>query len=174
MEKIFHTTTDVYPDSKTALLFILRKFFGIENAKIEKNEKGKPFLVNAPFPLHFSISHTKSNLFIAFSDENVGIDAEETERKTNYTSIIRKFKAEERNEIQSKEDFLRHWTIKESAVKWLGGTLGQDLNKLDFIKNTIYYKEIPLPVTCSTQIFQDCIVSVCSIRDFTHAERIPF
>lgn len=174
MEKIFYTTTNAYPDSKTALLFVLRNFFGIENAEVMKNENGKPFLSNTSYPLHFSISHTKNKLFIAFCNENVGIDAEDKNRQTQYSSIIRKFKATEREEIVSLYDFLRHWTVKEATIKWLGGALSHDLNKLDFIKNTVYYKEIPLPVVCSQLHFEDCILSVCSERDFSKAELVCF
>ena len=124
-------------------------------------------------PLFFSVSHTKERLFIAFSDSNVGLDAEKNNRETEYLPIIKKFHPLERKEILSNEHFIRHWTIKESAVKWLGGSLAKDLSRLHFYKNALFYGEMEIPAKLTFFQIDEHFVSVCSERDFSQAEIIP-
>lgn len=170
MEKIYYADKSVYPTSEVAVLQILKKYFGMENEKIFRGDNGKPYLVDTP--LFFSVSHTQDKLFIAFSDENVGIDAENANRKTEYRSILKRFTSAERKQILSKEDFLKSWTAKESAVKWLGGTLARDLFKLEFLGDRMKYGEVELPAIFTLLQIDECIVTVCSERDFRNAEII--
>ena len=173
MEKIFYTHKSVYPDSESALQRILTDFFGITDAKIARLKTGKPYLSNYP-NLFFSVSHTDGMLFFAFSDENVGIDAEANGRDVDYVTVSKRFSPVERAEITDKSTFLRHWTALESAVKWLGGSLAKDLRKLRFEKNTLFYGEIELPVhVCFFQIAEHT-VCVCGERDFSGTEQIVF
>ena len=171
MEKIFFAESSAFPTSISAVEKILASHFGIVNAQIRRTENGKPYLEKNE-KLFFSLSHTKTGLFIAFSDENVGIDAEALDRDVNYQSILRKFPFDEREEIACKEDFLRHWTVKESAVKWLGGTLAHDLNKLSYAKGVLRYEKLELPIKVATLYFQGHILSVCGERDFSQSEFI--
>ena len=171
MEKIFYTAKSAYPSTHCAVQKILSECFGVTNAEISRTENGKPFLKNCP--LFFSVSHTQDNLFIAFSDTNVGIDAEPFNRTTDYLSIVKKFPMEERAEICSQEDFLHHWTAKESAIKWLGGKLSQNLFVLAFIDGVMKYGAIELPSPIFFQL-QDCLVAISCERDFSQAELIPF
>lgn len=171
MEKLFYTDLSAYDGSMPAVRKILKEYFGVENAVIERNENGKPFLKNADIPLFFSVTHTAKRLFLAFSDENVGIDAEPLSQQRNYFSILRKFPAEERAEIQNTEDFLLHWTVKESAIKWLGGSIAHDLYKLAFIQNRLTYNGLDVPVTLTTKIWDEHILTLCSERDFS---TVPF
>ncbi len=124
MEKIFIVSQNAYPTSEIAVKDVLSKYFQMENAQIERGDHGKPFLVGGQaLPLFFSIAHTDNKLFIAVSNENVGIDAERIDRTVDYTPIVKRFSTNERKEITDTQTFLRHWTAKESAVKWLGGSL---------------------------------------------------
>ena len=163
--------SSAFPSSIEAVKSILFSHFGISDAEIYRSENGKPYLKSKK-PLFFSVSHTKSGLFIAFSDENVGVDAEMLDREVHYTSILRKFPVEEREEITSTKDFLSHWTVKESAVKWLGGTLAHDLAKLSYIGGLLRYEQVELPVHVATLCFKGHILSVCSEQDFSNAELI--
>ena len=175
MEKIFYTDKSAYPDSKSAVKRILSEYFHLKGVKISKNERGKPFLVNGgELSLFFSVSHTENRLFIAFSDENVGIDAENLARQTDYVSVIKRFAPEERMEILSPADFLRHWVAKESAIKWLGGSIARDLHKLRFVENRLFYGEIEIPAHLVFHSFDGYILAICSERDFTNAEWIAF
>ena len=172
MEKIFFAESSAFPTSISAVEKILATHFGIVNAQICRTENGKPYLKNPEKQLFFSISHTKNGLFIAFSDENVGIDAETLDRDVRYKSILRKFPFEEREEITCAEDFLRHWTVKESAVKWLGGTLAHDLSKLSYVNGVLRYERLELPIHVTTLQFQGHLLSVCGEKDFLNAEFI--
>lgn len=175
MEKIFYTDKSAYPDSQTAIRCVLSEYFNLKNVEILRNEHGKPYLENGrEIPLFFSVSHTENRLFIAFSDENVGIDAENLARQTDYVSVIKHFAPEERKEILSPADFLRHWVAKESAIKWLGGSIARDLHKLRFVEDRLFYGEIEIPAHLAFHSFEGYLLAICSERDFTNAERIAF
>lgn len=172
MEKIFFAESSAFPTSISAVERILSTHFGMANAQICRTENGKPYLNNPEKPLFFSISHTKTGLFIAFSSENVGLDAEIIDRNVHYQPILSKFPFAEREEITSTEDFLQHWTVKESAVKYLGGTLAHDLAKLSYVNGVLRYDRLELPLRVTTLRFQGHILSVCGERDFSNAEFI--
>ncbi len=175
MEKIYYTDKSAYPNSETAIKRVLSEYFNLKNAEIAKNEHGKPYLENGrDIPLFFSLSHTENRLFIAVSDENVGIDAESWLRQIDYLPIIKRFAPEERKEILSLADFLRHWVAKESAVKWLGGSLAHDLHKLRFVENRLFYGEIEFPTHLVFRKLENYLIAVCSERDFGNAEFILF
>ena len=173
MEKIFFADKSAFPTSISAVEKILSSHFGITAPKINRTKNGKPYLENPAKRLFLSVSHSKTSLFIVFSDENVGIDAEPLDRCMHYHSVVRKFPMEEAREIENAEDFLRHWTVKESAVKWLGGTLAQDLSKLSYIQGVLRYEGLEFPIPHATIIFQNHVISVCGEKDFSQAEFIP-
>ena len=166
MEKIFYTEQNKYHDSTEAIRHILTEYFGVENPRISRTETGKPYLIDTP--LFFSVSHTDGLIFIAVSDCNVGIDAERNDRHVDYQKIIKRFPEDERALIRSSTDFLRHWTVKESAVKWLGSSLSHDLRELRYGKDGVFYKEIPLPVYISFPNFKGYMLAVCGERDFSN------
>ena len=171
MKKIFIGNQNAYTTSEQAVQYVLSQYFHLPNAQIERGDHGKPFLVGGKeIPLFFSVSHTNGLLFITFSDENVGIDAEHTARQANFASIVKRFSQIERAEIATTQDFLRHWIVKESAVKWLGGSLASDLHKLRYEKGVLWYGEIELPAKLTLLTLNDCFIAVCSERDFTNAE----
>ena len=149
---------DLHTD--TAIQCVLRKYFDIPNAKIFRTENGKPYIDGNQ--IFFSVSHTKNALFLVFSDENTGLDAEAIDRNVHYTPIVKKFCPAERKEITSTELFLKHWTAKEATVKWLGGTLAKDLYKLDFVNGNMQYGETSLPLVFVFLPFEDCILCVCA------------
>lgn len=151
---------------------VFEKYFSVSSTKIKRTENGKPYL-ESENGLFFSVSHTDSMLFIAVSDCNVGLDAENEDRKVNYTAIVKKFSLHEQSEIVSNIDFLKNFTAKESAVKFLGGKLALDLNKLQVINGEIVYNNSPLPAILSYPVFDGYILAVCCEKDFSSAEFIP-
>lgn len=160
-----------FSSSEGAVKTILSIFFKIENPVIARNKNGKPYLENH-MELFFSVSHTNEKLFIAFSDKNVGIDAEPLNRSIQLRSLLKKIPAIEQPEIQTPQDFLIHWTARESAVKWLDSTLAEELKKLVFVKRILQHTDgNHLPRI--TQLFiENHSVSVCCERDFSTAEQI--
>ncbi len=173
MGRIFYADKSEY-SSEELLSRILAQFYKIENAEIARTKNGKPYLANKETPLYFSISHTRTLIFIAFSENNIGLDAELLDRKVDYKKICAKFSYEEQKEISSTESFLTHWVAKESAVKYLGGTLARDLKKLTLTRDVITYENQPLPITARFFQFQGHILCVCGKQDFINVEFIPF
>ena len=173
MKKIFIVDKTAFPTSEQAVLHIVSAHFQMDNAQIIRGDHGKPFLsINGETPFFFSVSHTKDKLFIAFCKDNVGIDAENLTRQVDYAAIIKRFSLQERKEIVDTAKFLSHWTAKESAVKWLGGSLARDLYKLRLEKGSLFYNDIPLPAILSNFTIDGILLTVCSEQDFTDTKFI--
>ncbi len=173
MEKIFYANTNRFSSSEQAIKQILSTHLQLHLATVEKNEGGKPYLKNCGnTPLFLSVTHTADRLFVAVSDENVGIDAENVSRFVDYTPIVKKFAHEEQVEIENVTQFLYHWTAKESAIKWIGGSIAHDLFKLKFIKNKLYYGEIELPAHLAFLVKDGVLLAVCSENNFSTAQFI--
>ena len=165
MVKIFYAKRTELNSSSEMLKKILSERFSIFEYEIFKNENGKPFLrLENPAlpPLFFSVSHTRTAYFVAVSDENIGIDAEQCSRKTNYASILRKFPEPEQAIVKNDTDFLQLWTAKESMIKWLGGTISKDLKKLSYLNGKVTYNGLELPLRITQTTFYEHIVSVCT------------
>lgn len=102
--------------SATAGLMI-EELFGGKTEEIKYNEHGKPFFEHGPF---FSISHSRRYSVIAVSENEIGIDIEMHENPSERI-MNRCFTEEEQKFAEiSTENFLRIWTAKEAALKFLG------------------------------------------------------
>ncbi len=165
MEKIFYADTSAFT-SEEALKKIFSEYYGNNGATILRTKNGKPYVENALF---FSVSHTKDRLYIAFSEKEIGLDAEHFSRATRYESVVKKFHPIEQAEIRNTENFLRHWVVKESAVKYLGGTLAHDLSKLCYANGTLTYDGAAFPTSVHLLQHEDFILSVCGDGDFENA-----
>lgn len=172
MNKIFYTENRPEISTDAAAKKIFTEFYRIPDPEILKSETGKPFLKGSD--LFFSVTHTKTLFFLAVCDCNVGIDAENLGREIDYLPILPKFSFAEREEIKNKTDFLKHWTAKESAVKWLGGTLAADLKKISFLNGVLYYKELQMPASVfQTEQFGH-IVTLCTDRTSRQESKSEF
>ncbi len=127
---------------------IFSEYYHLHNPEIVRSETGKPFLSASP-PFFFPHAY-ESALFAAVADVNIGIDAECLSREIDYLPVLSKFPVEERLEIQGKAEFFRHWTTKESVVKWLGGTIASDLKKIAYLKGKVFYLDLELPFVSRT------------------------
>lgn len=102
--------------------------------KIEITKSGKPFFENIA-GLHFNISHSGSEVAIAFSTKPVGFDMEVLDRKRDCLAIAERFfTAEESREVKMAGDsanklFARLWTAKEAMLKLSGEGLVGGLNR---------------------------------------------
>ena len=170
MEKIFYADKTAY-DTESAIKKVLSDFYGFSNAKILKTENGKPYVLNAP---HFSVTHTDFRLYLVFDDTPIGIDAEPLSRQTDFQKISKKFPLSEQLEIIDQASFLQHWTVKESAVKYLGSTLAKELKQLSFVNGKLLKNELPFPAKITLLIHEEHLISVCSAKDFSNAAFIPF
>ena len=169
METIFYADSSAY-SSEARVKQILSRHFGIENATILRTKNGKPYVENGPF---FSVTHTEKRTYIAVSKENVGIDAEALSRAVEYQTILKRFPEAEREEITNPQEFLTHWTVKESAVKFLGGTLAHDLKKLTFTQSRLTYENEPFPAGITLLKHDGFLLAVCGSNRFENAEIVP-
>lgn len=165
MEKIFYANKNDYA-TDDALRKILVEFYQVENPVVLRSPSGKPYVENAP---HFSVTHTKQRLYVAVSSQPVGLDAESLQRNGNFQTILKKFPDIEQEEIVNREAFLTHWVAKESAVKYLGGTLAKDLSKLAFLNGRLFFENHPLPVMATLLHHENHLLCVCCEKDFSNA-----
>ncbi len=149
---------------------IFSAYYGKQDAMILREKSGKPYVEGGPF---FSVTHTQDRLYIAFSDEEIGLDAEHLSREPHYEAILKKFSPQERAEIHSAKEFLQHWVVKESAVKYLGGTLAVDLNRLCYVNDRLTYNQKNFPAKITLLQHEGFILSVCGNGVFENAVFIP-
>lgn len=86
---------------------------------------GKPFFKENSW--HFSISHTPEHAFCILSRKNVGLDAEEVDRKINLRLAEKILSPEEKRQFDAAENkqkaLLTFWVLKEGAAKLSGNGL---------------------------------------------------
>ncbi len=99
-----------------------------KNFSITRSELGKPY-VNISH-MFVSVSHTDDIVLVAVNGSEVGIDIENSSRKTeNIAKIAERFFSEwEKSYVFSKEAgvrrrFLEVWVKKEAYYKFLGGDI---------------------------------------------------
>jgi len=101
-------------------------------AKVDFEEKGKPFIPNSN--VHFNISNTKGIVVLVIHNRPVGIDVERL-RTPNESIFSRVFCSEEINYIRCPEDFTRLWTRKEAVVKLFGGGISMGLTSFSVLRD---------------------------------------
>ena len=115
-------------DSRVAGKLLLAQMYeeltGEEMPPIEKAPRGKPYFPGSE--LHFSITHTKSTVFCAIADTEIGIDAEELTRKVSPSlaeKILSPYEYAQYEAVpdeEKNEALLRFWVLKEAEVKCSG------------------------------------------------------
>lgn len=97
---------------------------GIENCRIMRTDKGKPYVEqsDSAAPVYISVSHSGAYFVCLISDCPVGVDIQ-TERKVNAGRIGRRcFTCREQQlaERQGDDGFFSLWTRKEAYSKYTG------------------------------------------------------
>lgn len=154
MIDVFYTTKPV--PSEAFVARILQERYGIFAPKFTRNAHGKPSLCGAP-PF-FSLSHTGGRTFAAFSDADVGLDAEWRGRPIPL-AVLRRL-----SEAEREEDFFRLWTAKEAFVKYLGGSLAVLLPALRFERGTLLHNNAPVNAALAFFEQAGCTVAVCTAQ----------
>ena len=136
---------------RALLARLYREATGEECPEIRLAERGKPYFAEGGW--HFSISHTKNHAFCALSRENIGIDAEETDRNINLKLAEKILSPGELERYRAAEDkraaLLRLWVLKEAAAKLSGQGLRGYPRDTDFD-----------PGDAAIQIIHGCYVAV--------------
>ena len=129
-------------NSSQFLKLLLQNYFNITEYTLQKNTYGKKYILlpNGTIPLHFSITHSKNLLAIAFYTEAIGLDAEYIRTKIPQ-SILHTFTEQEQKECTTSYNFLKNWTAKESYIKLQGKSILQELKKLSYSNQQLTYCE---------------------------------
>ena len=113
---------------------LYREETGEDLPEIRTTERGKPYFPDSPW--HFSISHTPKHAFCVLSRNNVGLDAEELDRKINLTLAEKILSPGEKLEFDAAENqekaLLTFWVLKEAAAKLSGEGLRGYPNHTNF------------------------------------------
>ena len=101
---------------------LYREATGEELPPIVRLPGGKPVFETGPW--HFSISHTPKHAFCALSRQNIGIDAEEADRKINLRLAEKILSPAEKAQFDAAADqrkaLLTFWVLKEAEAKLTG------------------------------------------------------
>lgn len=102
--------------------------------EIRVTDRGKPNFPDSDW--HFSISHTPKHAFCVLSRHNVGLDAEELNRKVNLKLADKILSPGEKRQFDAAEKkekaLLTFWVLKEAAAKLSGEGLRGYPNHTDF------------------------------------------
>lgn len=93
---------------------VAREVFNIENSTLEIVNNKPRFKYST---VHFSISHSKNIVLVAFDKNPVGVDVEFMKER-NFNEIFARYNY--RKENISKELFYKFWTEYEAAIKLQG------------------------------------------------------
>ena len=95
---------------------------GEDLPEIRITDRGKPYFPDRDW--HFSISHTPKHAFCVLSRNNVGLDAEELDRKINLKLAEKILSPGEKARFDAAENkekaLLTFWVLKEAAAKRSG------------------------------------------------------
>ena len=95
---------------------------GEDLPEIRVTHRGKPYFPDSDW--YFSISHTPKHAFCVLSRNNVGLDAEELDRKVNLKLAEKILSPEEKARFDAAENkekaLLTFWVLKEAAAKRSG------------------------------------------------------
>ena len=119
---------------RTLLSELYRAETGEDLPEIRVTDRGKPYFPDSDW--HFSISHTPKHAFCVLSRHNVGLDAEELDRKVNLKLAEKILSPGEKNRFEAAENkekaLLTFWVLKEAAAKLSGEGLRGYPNHTDF------------------------------------------
>ena len=119
---------------RALLARMYREKFREEMPEILTGQWGKPFFAEGN--VHFSITHTKRNVFCALSDREIGIDAEELDREVKPHLAQKILSPGELAQYEAASDknraLLTFWVLKEAAAKCSGRGLRGYPNDTDF------------------------------------------
>ena len=109
-----------------------------EAIELDYSENGKPWLASHPH-IHFSLSHCRAAVAVAFADGTVGVDAEEISRGEKHWQHAGEFIndfAEAAVKLQESEThaanmFTHYWTAMESLVKLNDSSIYQERKELN-------------------------------------------
>lgn len=152
--------------SHQILLRLLSEVYGVNATEddLKKTENGKLFLPSSP--VKFSVTHSKGNLAVAFSKDEVGVDEEVVSPDRKYRDV---FGVSPR----SHEEFYALWTKAEALVKYHAGSILMDLRKIR-LDDKPSYDGKPLDVNLFTETLGNLVLSVATTESEYEIKKLPF
>ena len=116
------------------LMALYREATGEDLPEIRTTDRGKPYFPDSDW--HFSISHTPKRAFCVLSRNNVGLDAEELDRKINLRLADKILSPGEKLQFDAAKNkekaLLTFWVLKEASAKRSGEGLRGYPNHTNF------------------------------------------
>lgn len=160
MLEIFYTKKPVL--SEAFFKNILTAYYNIPNPTICKTIHGKPYLIKSK--ICFNLTHSKGLTALAVGKHQIGFDCESLSGKPR-PAVLSKFTEREKGEILTVQDFYRHWTARESYIKYLGEQLAALWRKVEFYRGRIYLRGEDAGVHILQFETENCAFSICG--DYT-------
>ena len=134
------TVNDLHAAAYELLFDAMRRDFLQDPSllRIERTEDGKPYFVDCDY--QFSITHTEGLVAVAISSENVGIDAEPSERRIS-DAVAKRFLGVENATVKD-------WTRYESIGKLLGCGVPLAKEQRNTECFTYFYTDLPGYTVC--------------------------
>jgi len=112
----------------------------IDELIFDQDSNKKPFLSSHP-SVHFNVSHSSDYALIIISKHTVGVDIEYINLNFEFNEVLSNvFNDSEMDQIQksdnSRENFYKFWTRKESIVKAIGKGIDDDITKISVTDGT--------------------------------------
>ncbi len=126
--------------------------FSADESMIKKSANGKPFIENCP--IKFSITHSKGNIAVAFSESEIGVDEEVVKSSYPERAIFSVTPS-------SAKEYALLWTKAESFVKLNAGSILLDLKKID-LSNGVKYDGKIIDINFLTFIKNDLVLTVAT------------
>ena len=121
---------------KLACQYAKENGISFEDNTILRTDKNKPYFKWNPF--HFSVSHSKEVLGIAFSKYPLGLDIQD-HRNCKKEKIAKKFFHPDEIAHVNSENFFKIWTAKESYVKFKGNGIDKTFREFSVFDNIENY-----------------------------------
>ena len=155
----------------------------ISEIQFENNINHKPYL-SIDKSLFFNVSHAGNYALIAIGHYELGVDVEFIDTNFHYNEILSNvFNEEEIDQINTAENsryqFYKFWTRKESIVKAIGKGIDDDITKIPATDGT---HALPSSLVCdfkklsvfSFNLNDDYIGALAIAEDFKEVERLNF
>lgn len=134
-----------------------------KSAWVDYYEKGAPFLSGmSEFPLSISHSGKYAVAMISFSGTRCAVDIERITKKERYFFMDISFSEEERAWANDDpEKIYTVWTVKESFLKYIGLGFHENLMKVIYRDDSVYFEGNPANVSIIHKNFDSYCCTIC-------------
>lgn len=146
-----------------------------EKIRLAHNENGKPYLKHDRYCI--SYSHAHNSLFVAFSEDPIGVDFEHEGRRRELENM-REYAFSGKDLVPNDINLLALWCLKEASLKKKGlGFLFANPNEYTLVADNRRYKLKKGDRTIDNGFYrivkkEQCIFAVCSVINIDNCKII--